>query len=83
MAVKVEIRSEEKISVEAIAALKNLNYGVSDKNYILNWDVIDEYTFVYDAKCIGRGFEVHFEDTTVCLRMFYQQVSMRLHCFMI
>lgn len=25
---------------------------------------------MYDAKCIGRGFEVHFEDTTVCLRMF-------------
>lgn len=69
MSVKVEINCDEKLSVEEVAILKNLRYGVADHNYVLRMNETGDFTILYDENCIGRGIELFYEDTTLCLRL--------------
>lgn len=73
MAVNIEIRYKEnsqiKLNVPQIAELSNLSYGISDSNYTLERNKAGQYTILYDAKCIGRGFELSFEENGLYLRL--------------
>lgn len=70
MAVNVMIKQNKKeLTVEKIASLKGLSYGVADNNFCLNANEIDEYTILYDANRIGRGIELSFENENIWLRL--------------
>ena len=66
MAVNVEIKQKKneiiELTIPEIAALKDLRYGVSNNNYLLEEDEVGQYTILYDKKKIGRGFEISFEE---------------------
>lgn len=66
MAVNVEIKRNEnstvELSIPEIAGLKNLCYGISDNNYILEKDQVGNFTILYDPKRIGRGIEISMEE---------------------
>jgi len=71
MSVSIEIKQygNEKINitVEEIAALKNLKYGIMDSYYTLEEGKTGRYTILYDRKRPGRGFEVTVENGDVSL----------------
>lgn len=69
MSVNVEIKRNISITVQDIASLKDLNYGVSDNHYNLEIGEIGKHTILYDSKCIGRGFELSFEESLIVLRL--------------
>ena len=63
MSVNVLIkRNDLSMTIQDIASLKDLNFGVFDSNYKLEFDKIDSNTILYDKKCIGRGIEISIED---------------------
>lgn len=64
MAVNIEIKKKDiskEITIQKVAKMKKLNYGVSDANYILDWNKSDQYTVLFDSNCIGRGFEASID----------------------
>ena len=70
MAVQIKIQQNEhhqgEVSIPQIAALQNLSYGAMDVEYCMIFDKAgDNYTVLYDAKSVGRGFEVWFSDGDV------------------
>ena len=73
MAVNVEIKSNAGLAAELtipqLAKLRGLSYGVSDNHCCLKENEIGKYTILYDSACIGRGFEISFEEESVCLRL--------------
>lgn len=69
MSVNVEIKRNNSITVQDIASLKDLNYGVSDNHYNLEIGETGKYTILYDSKCIGRGFELSFEESLIVLKL--------------
>ena len=74
MAVQIKIQQNKhrqgEVSIPQIAALQNLSYGAMDVEYCMIFDKVgDSYTVLYDAKSVGRGFEVWFEDGGVCISL--------------
>lgn len=73
MAIEVIIRKNTilnfNIDVKEIAQLKNLDYGCLKSNYVLERGKTANYTILYDAKKIGRGIEVSFEDGDIYFRL--------------
>ncbi len=57
------------LSIPEIAEMAGLGYGYSDNNYCLVDRVTGSYSLLFDEKRIGRGFEVWYEGTDLCLRM--------------
>lgn len=85
MSVNIEIKQKglfkKDITVEEIAKLMNLSYGVSDDNYTLNRGKIGKYTILYDPKCIGRGIEVSFEEKNVIIRLALPTIPSEIKLF--
>lgn len=85
MAVNVRISQKglfkKKLTVENIAELRNLSYGISDANCCLIENEIGKYTLVYDSKNLARGIEVSFEDTDVLLRLNLPTSRTEIHLF--
>lgn len=89
MAVTIEIHKpnlHQTLTVQEIAKMKNLTYGVSDSNYRLEWWKTGAYTILFDSNCIGRGFDVSFDTdklimslplptTNYDIRLFYTLVA--------
>ncbi len=73
MAVTIKIHPKENsglsITVPQMAKLENLSYGCMDNDYCMEFDELGAYTVLYDADCIGRGFEAWVENDVVCLRI--------------
>ena len=73
MAIEVIIRKNTilnfNIDVKEIASLKDLSYGCLKNNYVLDCGKTGNYTILYDAKNIGRGIEVSFEDGDIYFRL--------------
>lgn len=73
MAVNVLIKPKglwkKSITIEELIALKNLGYGISDENCVLEINKVGEYTVLYDPKLIGRGIEVTKEKENILLRL--------------
>ncbi len=73
MSVNIEIKPNEykpkKMTIPEIAQLMGLKYGYSDNHYCLEENKVGTYTILYDPQKIGRGFEVWYENDTVCLRL--------------
>lgn len=69
MSVNVIIKKNGEITIQDIAALQNLCYGVADTNGVLEHDAIGQYTVLYDPAKIGRGFEVAVTDTKIELAL--------------
>lgn len=85
MSVNIEIKQKglfkKYITVEEIAQLMNLQYGVSDNNYTLDIGKIGQYTILYDQKCIGRGIEVSFEEKNVILKLSLPTIPSEIKLF--
>ncbi|MBQ7903106.1 MAG: DUF4299 family protein [Oscillospiraceae bacterium] len=73
MSVNIEIKPNDynpkSLSIPEIARLMGLKYGYSDNHYCLEENKIGTYTILYDPQKIGRGFEVWYENDTICLRL--------------
>ena len=73
MSVNVVIKplneNDKLMTIPEIAALMKLNYGVSDVNYCLEIGQTGQYTILFDFDKIGRGFEVWYENNSICLRL--------------
>lgn len=70
MGVFVEIkRNGTSLTVTDIAKIKDLNYGVFDGNYKLQFDEIGNNTILYDNECIGRGIEIILKDHLICMNL--------------
>ena len=73
MSVNIEIKPLDEnqllMTVPDIAKLMNLDYGYSDNNYCLVYDKTGQYTILYDENQIGRGFEIWYENNSICLRL--------------
>ncbi len=71
MAVVVEIQNTGNriLTVQEIARLENLRYGVSGNGYILEINKTGNYTVLYDENKIGRGFEIWFEENNIMLSL--------------
>lgn len=74
MAVQIKIQQNEhhqgEVSIPQIAALQNLSYGAMDVEYCMIFDKVgDNYTVMYDENSVGRGFEVWFFDSDVCISL--------------
>jgi len=73
MAVEIMIKrpenSDTELTVQDIAALEKLSYGVLDNNYCIEFGKTGQYTVLYKSGCIGRGFEVWIENGNVCMRL--------------
>ena len=69
MSVNVSIKKTKDISIEEIAKFNKLSYGIMDENLILDFNKVGNTTTFYCPSCIGRGFDVFFEDNNICLRM--------------
>ena len=72
MAVNIEIKKNgisKEITIQKIVKMKKLSYGVSDSNYILDWNKFDKYTVLFDSNCIGRGIETSIEENCLYFRL--------------
>lgn len=73
MAVNIEIKKPENcpinLTVQTAAALRNLSYGVLDHNYCMDFGKTGQYTILYKADLIGRGWELWLEGDSVCMRL--------------
>jgi len=73
MAVEIMIKRSEntdiKLTVKEIAEMEQLSFGVLDNNYCLEFGQEGQYTILYKSDCIGRGFEIWFENGNVCMRV--------------
>lgn len=73
MAVNVLIKPKgllkKSITIEELIALKNLGYGISDENCVLEINKVGKYLVLYDPKLIGRGIEVTKENDNLLLRL--------------
>lgn len=73
MSVNIEIKPNEynpkKLTIPEIAQLMNLKYGASDNHYCIEEGQLGTYTILYDPEKIGRGFEIWYENDSICLRL--------------
>ncbi|MBR3694012.1 MAG: DUF4299 family protein [Erysipelotrichales bacterium] len=66
VSVRIDFKGKKIPSVEEIAALKRLEYGAADRNYMMHGGEIGDYTILCDPQRVGRGFEVYVEDDQLC-----------------
>lgn len=71
MAVSISIDFTGKVlpTIEEIAAIKGLEYGAIDRNYMMHGGEIGDYTILCDEDRVGRGFEVYEEDDQLYLSL--------------
>ncbi len=69
--VKIEPKGlfKKKLTIEEIATLKNLSYGVPNENYVLSPDKIGEHTLLYDPNDLARGIEIWLENKDINLSL--------------
>ncbi len=69
--VKIEPKGllKKKLTIEEIATLKNLSYGVPNENYVLSLGKIGEHTLLYDPSELARGIEVWLENKDINLSL--------------
>lgn len=71
MAIKVEIKQKSvltrRITVEEIAAMQSLSYGVWNRNYVLEKEVTGDRTVLYNPKHLARGIHVVIKNQSICL----------------
>lgn len=73
MAINVRINQKglfkRKYSVEELAGLRNLAYGVPDQHQRLNEGEIGSFTLLYDPNHIARGIGIYLDGYDVCLKI--------------
>ncbi len=73
MSVYIELRTTPEairaLSIEEIAGLEQLDYGISDGAYVLARGETGKYNILFSAKRIGRGFEVSLEERKVSISL--------------
>ena len=69
MAVNIEIKHNQNITLDSIIQLSKLKYGVLDNHYTLIPKKIGKYTILYDQDCIGRGIELSQEGASIYLSL--------------
>lgn len=71
MSVHIELRTTPEklrtLTIEEIAALLDLGYGISDNAYVLAQGETGKYNILFDRSRIGRGFEVSIEERKVSI----------------
>jgi len=85
MAVNITIKQrgifKKILTVPEIAALCGLRYGVSDENYCLKENELDEYSLLYDPDKLARGIEISFDDSDINLKMSLPTTAGEIHLF--
>ena len=69
MSINVSIKKTKDISIEEILKFNKLSYGVVDENFILEFNKTGETTIFYCPSCIGRGFDVFYDEKNINLRL--------------
>lgn len=73
MSVHIEIRTNPAaiaaLTIEEIAALEHLRYGISDGAYVLAQGETGKYNILFDGNRIGRGFEVTLEERKITIAL--------------
>ena len=71
MAVRIEIRTNPEalrdLTIEKIAALCDLGYGISDNAYVLAQGETGKFNILFSSAPIGRGMEVSLEERKVVI----------------
>ena len=71
MAVRIEIRTNpealRELTIEKIAALCDLGYGISDNAYVLAQGETGKFNILFSSAPIGRGMEVSLEERKVVI----------------
>lgn len=64
MAITSTIKQKKKnpLTVEDIIELSGLSFGAMNDKYVLEKDMIGQYTMLYDSKRIGRGLELSLDE---------------------
>ena len=73
MAVNVQIKQsgffKKTLTVPEIAAMCNMKYGISDENFRLKGDELDEFSLLYNPDKLARGIEISFDDKDINLKL--------------
>ncbi len=71
MSVHIEIRTTPEairdLTIEGIAALCDLGYGIADSTYVLAQGETGKYNILFSSASIGRGVEVSLEERKVVI----------------
>ena len=74
MSIKVILKqkglTKRKITIEKIASLLDLSYGVKDKHHCLEEDKIGNKTLLYNKNKLARGIEVEIDNYDVLLTLY-------------